>query len=117
MSAAWARRWTPHDELDPRFYFDLCRELLGAAWSWCEQQDMQLRLQAGEDCQPALVEFLRTVKEDRLASTYEGGSPPNFILQCSRRRVPRGVGVPMVGTSERQVKRERFMDSRGGRKR
>ncbi len=88
-------------------YFDLCRELISAAWSWCESDETQRRLRAGEDCRPALAEFLRGVKADWLASPFEGGSPPNFILECSRRRVPRGVGVPIVGMSERETEAAR----------
>jgi len=84
-------------------YFDLCRELIAAAWFWCEEEETQRRLREGEDCRPALAEFLSGVKTDWLASPFEGGSPPSFIIQCSRRRVPRGAGVPIVGMSERQT--------------
>ena len=28
-------------------YFDLCRELIAAAWSWCEEDETQRRLGAG----------------------------------------------------------------------
>lgn len=84
-------------------YFDLCRELIAAAWSWCEDDETKRKLNKGQDCQPALVEFLRGVKADWLASPFEGGSPPSFIIECSRRRVPRGAGVPIVGMSESQT--------------
>ena len=84
-------------------YFELCRELIAAAWNWCENDESQRRLNAGEDCRPALVDFLRGVKADWLASPFEGGSPPSFILECSRRRVPRGAGVPIAGMAERQT--------------
>lgn len=84
-------------------YFDLCRELIGAAWSWCESDETKRRLAAGEDCRLALAEFLRGVKADWLASPFEGGSLPSFIIACSRRRVPRGAGVPIGGMSERQT--------------
>jgi hypothetical protein len=83
-------------------YFDLCRELIAAAWSWCEQDETQRRLSAGEDCRPALAEFLSGVRAEWLASSYEGGSPPRFIIECSRRRIPRGTDVPIVGMSERE---------------
>jgi hypothetical protein len=33
----------------------------------------------------------------------EGGSPPSFIIECSRRRVPRGADVPIVGMLERET--------------
>jgi len=84
-------------------YFDLCRELIVAAWSWCEADETKRKLNKGENCQPALAEFLRGVKADWLASPFEGGSPPSFIIECSRRRVPRGAGVPIVGISERET--------------
>jgi hypothetical protein len=84
-------------------YFDLCRELIAAAWSWCEREEAQGRIGEDRDCRPALVEFLRGVKADWLASPFEGGSPPGFIIECSRRRVPRGAGVPIVGMAEREA--------------
>jgi len=84
-------------------YFYLCRELIGAAWSWCETEETKRRIAAGEDCRAALAEFLGDVKADWLASPFEEGSPPGFILECSRRRVPRGTGVPIVGMSERET--------------
>ncbi|TVS18630.1 MAG: hypothetical protein EA424_10470 [Planctomycetaceae bacterium] len=84
-------------------YFDLCRELISASWSWCEDEETKRRIAAGENCQPALVGFLSGVKADWLASPFEGGSPPGFIIECSRRRVPRGSDVPIVGMSEREV--------------
>jgi hypothetical protein len=84
-------------------YFDLCRELIAAAWSWCEDEETNCRIAAGEDCLPALAEFLGGVKAAWLASPFEGGSPPSFIIECSRRRVPRGTDVPIVGMSERET--------------
>lgn len=84
-------------------YFELCRELIAGAWSWCENDETKRRLGAGEDCRPALVEFLSGVKEDWLASPFEGGSPPSFIIDCSRRRVPRAAGVPIIGMTGRQA--------------
>jgi hypothetical protein len=84
-------------------YFELCRELIAAAWSWCENDETKHRLSTGEDCRPALAEFLSGVKADWLASPFEGGSPPRFMIECSRRRVPRGVDVPIVGIAERET--------------
>ncbi|MBM4089289.1 MAG: hypothetical protein FJ276_07650 [Planctomycetes bacterium] len=89
-----------HEEI--AIYFDLCRELIAAAWSWCEEDEPNRRLSAGADCRPALTEFLRGVKAEWLANPYEGDSPPSFIIECSRRRVPRGAGVPIGGMTERQ---------------
>ncbi len=48
----------------------------------------------------ALVELLVNVKNDWLASSFKGGSPPRFIIECCRRPVPRGSGVPIVGICE-----------------
>jgi hypothetical protein len=90
-----------HEEMV--IYFDLCRELIAAAWSWCEKDETKRRLAAADDCVPALAEFLRGVRADWLASPFEGGSPPSFIIECSRRRVPRGADVPIVGMSEREA--------------
>jgi hypothetical protein len=84
-------------------YFDLCREMIGAAWFWCDRNDVQHKLASGEDCREMLVEFLRGVKTDWLSSPFEGGSPPSFIIECCRRRVPRGAGVSIVGMTERQT--------------
>lgn len=38
-------------------------------------------------------------------SPLEGGSPPRFIIECSRRRVPRGAGVAIAGMTEREADR------------
>ncbi len=82
-------------------YFDLCRELICSGWYWCDENALGLadRLQL----QRQLVAFLRDVKEEWLSSPFEGGSPPGFIIECSRRRVPRGAGVPIVGMTDRQT--------------
>lgn len=84
-------------------YFDLCRELIGAAWDLCDRNDIQRTPASGEDCRDTLVEFLRGVKTDWLSSPFEGGSPPSFIIECCRRRVPRGAGVSIVGMADRQT--------------
>ncbi len=85
-------------------YFDLCRELIAAGWQWCVEnqlgsQDVTDRSRRHQQ----LVAFLADVKQQWLGSPFEGGSPPSFIIQCSRRRVPRGSGVPIVGMTERQA--------------
>lgn len=43
-------------------YFDLCRELIGAAWSWCEDKETECWLRDGEDCRPALAGFCAASK-------------------------------------------------------
>lgn len=93
-------------------YFDLCRELIGEGWQWCIENERDCTI--GSDTALAdvadrprrerqLATFLLDVKQQWLSSPYEGGSPPQFIIECSRRRVPRGAGVPIVGMNERQV--------------
>ncbi len=94
-------------------YFDLCRELISAAWFWCKNQaDLNLETksetpqpvknQASDLTRSDLAAFLTDVKTQWWADPFEGGSPPKFIIECSRRRVPRGAGVEIVGMSERQ---------------
>ena len=84
-------------------YFDLCRELIGASWFWCESE---VGKQAREDKEQALVQlvaFLREAKDRWLSDSYEGGSPPRFIIECDRRRVPRGSGVAIEGIAGMQT--------------
>ncbi|QDV44998.1 hypothetical protein Enr13x_48710 [Stieleria neptunia] len=72
-------------------YFDLCREVIGATWHFlAEQRETSCEIEE-------LIEFLRDVKDDWLHRPFEGGSPPSFILECDRRRVPRGAGVAIEG--------------------
>lgn len=87
-------------------YFDLCRELIGAAWEWCvtqeiKSQDAPDRLRREDE----LAAFLTDVKQEWLNSPFESGSPPRFIIECSRRRVPRGAGVAISGMTERESER------------
>ena len=107
-------------------YFDLCRELINASWFWCQSDNATLKQRTEsltgpyiiDQTQPAetsrlavsdsalereaLIGFLNDVKLDWLTSPFEGGSVPAFILECSRRRVPRGGGVEIVGMDQRQ---------------
>ena len=72
-------------------YFDLCRELISAGWQWCIEN--QFGSQESVDNprrKHQLVTYLSEVKRQWLASPFEGGAPPQFIIECSRRRVPRG---------------------------
>lgn len=77
-------------------YFDLCRALIEAGWQWCESN---LDALEAERLIPVLIAF----KSAWLVGPLEGGSPPAFIIECSRRRVPRGAGVEIVGMSERET--------------
>ena len=107
-------------------YFDLCRELIDASWFWCQSEGATLKQRIESLTGPyiigeplpaessrvsvsdstsereALIGFLNDVKLDWLTSPFEGGSVPAFILECSRRRVPRGAGVEIVGMDQRQ---------------
>ncbi len=87
-------------------YFDMCRELIGAGWEWCVAQGIELQDVAGRLWREhELVAFLTEVKDEWLMSPFEGGSPPQFIIECSRRRVPRGAGVAIAGMTEREAER------------
>ena len=83
-------------------YFDLCRELIQTGWIWSVNDQMQSASQDAVNMQSELVEFLRDVRDEWLSSPFEGGSTPSFIIECSRRRVPRGAGVPIVGMTTQQ---------------
>jgi hypothetical protein len=90
-------------------YFDLCRELIGAAWSWCKENldalaEGFINEEAIDTAKPldSLIRFLTDVKNEWMNRPLEGGSPPAFIIECSRRRVPRGAGVEIVGMDERE---------------
>lgn len=76
-------------------YFDLCRELIQAGWLWIMSQKELNRDQRGE-----LVSFLQEVRDEWLELPFEDGPPPRFIIECSRRRVPRGSGVAIEGMDE-----------------
>ncbi|MFG0290637.1 MAG: hypothetical protein ACF8CQ_20855 [Rhodopirellula sp. JB044] len=84
-------------------YFDLCRELIAAAWDWCAAE---LDLSGGEPAKAEqreqLVDFLASVRETWLKEPFEEASPPRFIIECSRRRVPRGSEVPIVGMEDKE---------------
>ena len=91
-------------------YFDLCRELISSGWFWCGKEVSQLQTDqdSASDVNPnqwvdPLVDFLRDVKTEWMNAPMEGGSPPAFILECSRRRIPRGAGVEIVGMDERET--------------
>jgi len=83
-------------------YFDLCRELISAGWFWCESEEAKLARQSNELALNQLIQFLGGAKDEWLSSSFEGGSPPSFIIECDRRRVPRGAGVEIDGLDEVQ---------------
>ena len=93
-------------------YFDLCRELIEASWFWWQHNSEGTNegktISAEPDnsvetaAEEKLIGFLDEVKLNWLTSPFEGGSTPAFILECSRRRVPRGAGVEIIGMDQRQ---------------
>lgn len=75
-------------------YFDLCREVIQAGWLSCAKSIMPTREE--------LVAFLSDARDAWMEEPFEGGSPPSFIIECSRRRIPRGSQVPIVGMDGQQ---------------
>lgn len=78
-------------------YFDLCRDLIESGWHWCQTHERLLTTEAKDSLQNQLVRFLRDAKTDWLKKPSDDGTPPNFIIECDRRRVPWGSGLPIEG--------------------
>ncbi|WP_417738345.1 hypothetical protein [Rosistilla oblonga] len=78
-------------------YFDYCREIIDAAWLWCLGEAGDRTCPVDANAAAELTEFLRGVKNDWLYSSFEEGPAPSFIIECSRRRVPRGIGIAIEG--------------------
>ncbi len=81
-------------------YFDLCRELISAGWIWC--RNVGVRLDKNMTNVPAevhrrFVEFLRDIQTQWLQEPDEDGLSPNYIIECSRRRVPCGSEIDITG--------------------
>ncbi|GAA5507710.1 hypothetical protein [Novipirellula caenicola] len=91
-------------------YFDLCRELIDAAWDWCTCERGKHAIEHDPEHRLQLVQWLREVKQQWLEAPFEGGSPPSFIIECSQRRVPRGVGVPIEGMTRLEEKEQHVID-------
>ncbi len=85
-------------------YFDLCREVIDAGWFWCKSDDANSSLDHSDCRTDRLVSFLHKVRDSWLEKPFGGGSPPSFIIECSRRRVPRGSQVPIVGMDREEGK-------------
>lgn len=82
-------------------YFDLCRELISAGWKWCIENRIGSKDSAVDPSWKAqLATHLSDVKRQWLASPFEGGVSPQFIIECSRRRVQRAAGVPIAGMAD-----------------
>lgn len=93
-------------------YFDLCRELISASWDWCGQEETRGRIEKGQDCTGDLVDFLTYCRDEFMDTPHGsmGSATAGFIIECSRRRVPRGAGVPIIGMTESQPEMEMFDD-------
>lgn len=84
-------------------YFDLCRHLIEYGWSFCRQWFKKrgvLMNQAAlknDLCAALLQAKLRWLKEP-----FEGGASPQFILDCSRGRVPRSSSFSIEGIEGHQ---------------
>jgi hypothetical protein len=90
-------------------YFDLCRHLIACGWEWLIGRFDQRVKTTAELSEPeqksidGLIDCLVKAKAEFLSSSYEGGSTPNFIIQCSRRRVPRSPNIVIEGLDEQEV--------------
>ena len=78
-------------------YFDLCRKVIEASWFWCASADRKLEHAKATHSSTQLATFLRNIRDEWLHNSFEGGSPPSFIIECGRRRVPRGTGIAIHG--------------------
>ncbi len=76
-------------------YFDMCRELIRAGWRWLAAQ-----AEVTADQRSELIAHLQRVRDEWLELPFEGDAPPQFIIECSRRRVPRGAGVVIQGMDQ-----------------
>ncbi|MCA9139097.1 MAG: hypothetical protein KDB00_20130, partial [Planctomycetales bacterium] len=79
-------------------YYDLCREIISAGWQYLDDNPAD-----GQREIDHLVSFMRVAADEWLESPFEEGSPPRFIIECDRRRVPRAVDVPIEGMDERET--------------
>ncbi|WP_153557739.1 hypothetical protein [Roseimaritima sediminicola] len=81
-------------------YFHLCRDVIEAGWLWCLKQQQAHRPNNAGDRDAIvrqLIAVMSSAKTSWLKEPFEGGSPPQFVIECSRRRVPCGDNLPIVG--------------------
>ena len=79
-------------------YFDYCREVIEAGcWD-----------AASGPTNKQIHQQMRAAGQRWLETPHEGGSPPRFVIECCRRRVPRATGVSIVGMDE--VEEEHHLD-------
>ena len=82
-------------------YFDLCRELIRAGWNWCF--DNSSTQSDGEGLsRKKLTGHLQEVRDIWMAEPFVDSTPPEFMIECSRRRVPCLLDVPIEGLEEQQ---------------
>jgi hypothetical protein len=85
-------------------YFDLCRELIDAGWLWVSDHAVGDPWTGDPDASiAALQNHLVKVQHRWLNEPFDGGSPPRFLIECSRRRVPRAMGVEIIGMDSREA--------------
>lgn len=78
-------------------YFDLCRFLIESGANWLDSKKDQH--QAAGSTSDLLTAFLRQERDRWLRSSEELGACASLIIDCNRRRVPRGPGVEVTGLS------------------
>lgn len=83
-------------------YYNLCRELIEQGWRWLQRNLPGSPAQASSIALAVnqLNLFLRETQQQWFSQPFEGGSSPNFIVECSRRRVPRSSDIPIQGMEE-----------------
>lgn len=88
-------------------YFDLCREVIRAGWRYLDDKAVgsegQVRRYDPQLEREHLVALMRGAADEWMGTPFEGGSPPRFIIECDRRRVPRAVDVPIEGMEEQET--------------
>lgn len=84
-------------------YFDLCRHLIDVGWvmcrSWLKKRGMVTSLTGFKS---ELSQVLSRAKSRWLNEPLEDGACPQFILDCSRGRVPRSPNFAIEGIQGRQ---------------
>jgi hypothetical protein len=78
-------------------YFAYCREVIEAGWNWCNSNEGKYVIKKNKDVIPRLARYLARIATRWLDSSFDEGSSPNFIIECDRRRVPRGANTPIQG--------------------
>jgi hypothetical protein len=90
----------PMGDQEVIIYFDLCRHLIDCGWSWLAEETEN----STDAAHQRLVQYLLIAKEEFLNSPFESGASPSFIIECSRRRVPRSSEIRIEGMDEQEPK-------------